>query len=119
MLNQYDDFTMQETYLSQWKELFNTAVIPLYWEGTEPQQGRLRYDVDSPNDVYRRPPAATVVDYCLKNGIAMKGHPLFWHEFIPKWLPNDFEELFPLLEKRFREISERFGSKIHRKSKRL
>ncbi len=112
MLDQYDDAQAQQTYLSQWKRLFHTAVVPLYWQGTEPEKGRLRYDADAPNDVYRRPPAARVLEYCRENDIATKGHPLFWHEAIPKWLPEDFEELYPLIEKRFQEISQHFSDKI-------
>ena len=112
MLDQYESAETNEQYLSLWKKLFNTAVVPLYWEGTEPKQGVLRYDADAPNDVYRRPPAARVIEYCKQNGITTKGHPLFWHEFIPSWLPEDFETLFPLIEKRFQEISERFADDI-------
>ena len=112
MLGQYQDKKQEETYLKQWKNLFNTAVVPLYWEGTEPKQNFLRYSRDVADDVYRRPPADKVVDYCLENDIKLKGHPLFWHEFIPKWLPEDWNELFPLIEKRFKEISERYGDKI-------
>lgn len=112
MLNQYDDPAANELHLNQWKRLFNTAVVPFYWEGTEPEEGMLRYSAQVENNVYRRPPADMVVEYCRKNGIAMKGHPLFWHEFIPKWLPEDWNELVPLIEKRFREISERYGKTI-------
>ena len=112
MLGQYDSAQQEETYLSQWKNLFNTAVLPFYWEGTEPEQGRLRYSADAGNDVYRRPPIDTVVEYCQKNGLALKGHPLFWHEFIPEWLPESWSDLYPLLEKRFREISERYADTV-------
>lgn len=112
MLGQYDDKVQEETYLAQWKNLFNTAVVPLYWEGTEPEQDMLRYDSNSKNDFYRRPPVDSVVNYCLENGLKLKGHPLFWHEFIPKWLPENWDELFPLIEKRFKEISERYKDKI-------
>ena len=34
MLGQYEDKQQEETYLKQWKNLFNTAVVPFYWEGT-------------------------------------------------------------------------------------
>ena len=112
MLDQYDDPEQQETYYKQWLNLFNTAVVPFYWEGTEPKQGYLRYSADTPNDVYRRPPADKVVDFCRKNGIAMKGHPLFWQEFIARWLPEKWDELYPLIEKRFKEISERYADAI-------
>ncbi len=112
MLDQYGDPQRQEQYLEQWKKLFNTAVVPLYWEGTEPERGVLRYSKDTKIDMYRRPVADRVVEYCRENGIDMKGHPLFWHEFIPKWLPDDWNELLPLVEKRFKEISERYADEI-------
>ncbi len=112
MLDQYDTPDENAQYLALWKQLFHTAVVPLYWEGTEPEQGRLRYDRDAPNDVFRRPPAGRVVEYCRENGLEMKGHPLFWHEFIPQWLPEGWNALLPLIDKRFREISTRFAGEI-------
>lgn len=112
MLDQYDDPAQQATYYAQWLRLFNTAVVPLYWEGTEPKKGYLRYAADTPNDVYRRPPADRVVAFCRENGIAMKGHPLFWQEFIAKWLPEEWNALYPLIEKRFAEISKRYADTI-------
>lgn len=112
MLDQYENENVQERYLELWKNLFNTAVVPLYWEGTEPERDYLRYKKESSNDVYRRPPAERVVQYCKQNGIATKGHPLFWHEFIPKWLPENWDELLVLIEKRFKEISELFAEDI-------
>lgn len=111
MLDQYEDAAQEKAYRAQWLRLFNTAVIPFYWEGTEPQQGYLRYD-GAANDVYRRPPAERVIEFCDAHGIRKKGHPLFWHEFIPKWLPESWDELMPLIEKRFGEISERFAHRV-------
>lgn len=112
MLNQYEDAQQEQTYREQWLNVFNTAVIPFYWEGTEPRQGYLRYTADVPNDVYRRPPADTVVAFCKEHGLKMKGHPLFWHEFIPKWLPEDWNALYPLIEKRFAEIGGRYADTV-------
>ena len=112
MLEQYDEKAQQDTYYAQWLRLFNTAVVPLYWEGTEPERGYLRYTADTANDVYRRPPADRVAAFCRENGVAMKGHPLFWQEFIPRWLPEKWDELYPLIEKRFAEIAARYADKI-------
>ncbi len=111
MLDQYDTAERNEQYLEQWKRLFNTAVVPLYWEGTEPTKGNLRYSENS-EYIYRRPPADRVLRYCEENGITPKGHPLFWHEVIPNWLPEDWDTLLPLIEKRFKEISERYADRI-------
>ncbi len=112
MKDQYDTAEENERYEEKWKRLFNTAVVPLYWEGTEPSRGYLRYGADAPNDIYRRPSPQKVVDWAKENGVRLKGHPLFWHEFIPDWLPQDWEELYPLIEKRFQEISEHFAHQI-------
>jgi endo-1,4-beta-xylanase len=111
MLDEYDKAEKNELYKEKFKKLFNMAVVPLYWEGTEPEQGTLRYSKDSA-PFYRRPPADAVVEYCLANNIRMKGHPLFWHEFVPGWLPKNKQELKPLILKRFQEISQRYADKI-------
>ncbi len=112
MYNQYETDEENKRYEAAWKKLFNTAVVPFYWEGTEPTQGYLRYGLDAPNDVYRRPSPASVVKWGKENGVRLKGHPLFWHEFIARWLPEDWESLYPLIEKRFSEISSLFGKDV-------
>lgn len=112
MFDQYENDEEQNRYLELWKNLFNTAVVPLYWEGTEPEKDCLRYTKENKTDIYRRPLAQRVVEYCEQNNIKAKGHPLFWHEFIPQWLPEKWDELFPLIEKRFKEISELFSGDI-------
>ncbi len=112
MLDQYEDKEQEALYHKNWENLFNTAVVPLYWEGTEPREKYLRYRADSDNDIYRRPSPGRVIEYCKAKGIALKGHPLFWHEFIAHWLPESWDELYPLIEKRFKEISDLFGKDI-------
>lgn len=109
MLGEYDTEEQNKRYEEEFCKLFNSAAVPLYWEGTEPQQDRLRYNADTKRDCYRRPPADAVRDFCLKHGLRMKGHPLFWHEFVPHWLPDNFNELKPLIVKRFEEIAERYA----------
>ena len=112
MLGEYDEPERNSAYEKEFCGLFNTATIPLYWEGTEPKKGYLRYDKSTPRDVYRRPPADTVVEFCRKNNLRMKGHPLFWTEFVPDWLPNDYRELKKYIVKRFEEISQRYSKSV-------
>lgn len=112
MLGEYDDNARNRLYESEFCKLFNSATVPLYWEGTEPEKGLLRYDVSSKHDIYRRPPADYVVDFCRQHNLHMKGHVLLWHEFIPKWLPDNYSDIKPLLAKRFREIGERYHNTI-------
>lgn len=114
MLQQYDTGEENRRYEEKFTGLFNAAAIPLYWEGTEPRRGYLRYAADTPNDVYRRPPADLAADFCSAHGIRMKGHPLFWHEFVPSWLPEDFGLLKYEIERRFSEISSRYARRVER-----
>lgn len=112
MLGEYDDEEKNKKYEQYFCNLFNSATVPLYWEGTEPKKDYLRYDKGTERDVYRRPPVDDIVEFCKKNKLRMKGHPLFWHEFVPVWLPRDYSELKPYIEKRFFQISERYKNDI-------
>ncbi len=112
MLDEYDDEERNTKYKEKFVNIFNSATIPLYWEGTEPTEGYLRYDASTPHDIYRRPPADCVAKFCDDNKLEMKGHPLFWHHFIPNWLPDNYQELKKLIVKRFKEISERYADRV-------
>lgn len=114
MLGEYGTAEKNRLYEEKFCKLFNSATVPLYWEGTEPRRGCLRYDSSAKRDCYRRPPADAVRDFCREHNLRMKGHPLFWHEFIPHWLPDSFNELKPLLVKRFEDISQRYAGDFER-----
>ena len=115
MLEQYDDAEKNRAYEREFTALFNAAAIPLYWEGTEPREGYLRYGREVPNDVYRRPPADLARDFCLAHGLHMKGHPLFWHEFTPRWLDAyDWSEVRRRVQKRFEDVSARYAADVER-----
>ncbi|MEI7732475.1 MAG: endo-1,4-beta-xylanase [Verrucomicrobiota bacterium] len=102
---------MEPRYEEAFLRLFNFATVPFYWEGTEPKPGELRY-VEPASDMWRRPPPDRFIPFAAKHGITLKGHPLLWHAYNPNWLPKDANELRALYQKRFREISSRFGDKI-------
>lgn len=112
MLGEYETEEKNRKYEQYFCNLFNSASIPLYWEGTEPQEGCLRYDKSTKHDIYRRPPVDYVVEFCKKNKLRMKGHPLFWHEFVPAWLPRNYKDLKPYIEQRFSQISERYRNDV-------
>lgn len=112
MLDQFETAEENELYRKSFSEYFNLATIPFYWAGLEPTQGMARYGADSEN-VYRRPSPDLCLDYCRKKGIDAKIHCLFYDKFIPDWLPkNDAEQMKRLYEKRFEEISRRYGNGI-------
>ncbi|MGA8995432.1 MAG: endo-1,4-beta-xylanase [Nocardioidaceae bacterium] len=58
-----------------WLDLFNTATLPFYWAGFEPERGR--------PDTNRLMRAA---EWFVDRGCTVKGHPLAWHTLAPDWL---------------------------------
>ncbi len=88
------------------------GTIPFYWRDIEPEQGKTRYTVDSPR-IYRCPAPDKCIDYCAKNGVEPKLHCLNYVQHTPDWAKNTtIAEYKALLEKRFRQISERYADKI-------
>ena len=114
MLDEFSDEKDNIAYRETFKKYFNTATVPFYWEGIEPEEGKTRYEKDSPK-VYRRPAPNLCLEYCNENGISPKLHCLFYDKYmaIPDWLPkNDEKKMRELYEKRFSEISERYSGKM-------
>lgn len=112
MLDQFDSEAENEKFRSLFSQYFNLATIPFYWDGLEPAQGKVRFSADS-EVVYRRPSPDLCLEYCRKKGIDAKIHCLFYDKFIPDWLPkNDTQEMKKLYEKRFEEISRRYGNGV-------
>lgn len=58
-----------------WLDLFNTATLPFYWRGFEPEEGH-------PDTARLRRTA----EWFRERGVVVKGHPLVWHTQAPKWL---------------------------------
>lgn len=100
-------------YEAAYLRLFNYATVPFYWSDLEPEPGKPRFAKDSP-PIYRRPPPDAVVEFCEQNRLAMKGHPLVWHQWFPKWRPDDPQELMRRIEQRIAEIAARYGTSIPR-----
>lgn len=113
MLDEFKNEEYNVRYREEFKKHFNLATVPFYWDGLEPEEGKPRYDKDSPK-VYRRPAPDRCVEYCNENGVLPKLHCLVYDKFIPKWLPlDDMEAMEKLYEKRFAEISERYAGKMY------
>ena len=112
MLDEFENAEDNARFRELFKEYFNLATVPFYWDGLEPEENKPRYDKDSPK-VYRRPSPDLCRGYCEQNGIDTKLHCLVYDKFIPDWLPKDnMAEMERLYEKRFKEISERYAGKM-------
>jgi len=106
---QFGDDARNAAYEKAFAGLFNLAVVPFYWDATEPEEGKLRYDKGSPK-FHRRPATDELLEFCKENRIKPKGHPLFWHQFLPSWLrPEGAAEK---LERRIAGIAARYGHQI-------
>ena len=112
MLDEMETDEKNQAYKDAFKDLFNIATLPFYWSDLERVQGQPRYTADSPK-IYRRPATDLCVDFCLKNGIEPKCHCLNYEAWIPKWLlDSEVDHHKKMLEKRFRELSERYADVI-------
>lgn len=113
MLDEFETEEKNAEYRRVFKDYFNFATLPFYWDTLEPEEGKPRYAKDSPK-VYRRPAPDLCLEYCEANGIAPKAHCLHYDHFEPEWLKKyPVEKQWKLLEKRMRECSERYAGRIH------
>ncbi len=111
MLHQMPTPEKNRMYEDFFCKAFNLATVPFYWNGLEPEQGKPRFSVDSPN-VYRRPPPDLCVDFCERHGITPKCHCLNYDQWTPMWVPYGVKDVRRLLTKRMREIAERYADRI-------
>ena len=112
MLDEFEKAEDNAKFREMFKEYFNLATVPFYWDMLEPEQNKPRYDKDSPK-VYRRPAPDLCMQYCEESGIDAKLHCLVYDKFTPDWLPKDnMVEMERFYEKRFKEISDRYAGKM-------
>lgn len=91
----------QMEYRRRFAELLNYATLPFYWPMFEPERGKPEYDYIN-----------KVSEWCGRNGIECKGHPLVWNYSAPKWIPRDPDEIKRLSDERVREIVSRYRGRI-------
>ena len=112
MLDEFETEEKNNIYKESFAKLFNMATLPFYWDSTEPEKGKHRYDKDSPK-LYRRPAIDFCMEYCEEHGIEPREHALAYDHFFPDWLVGaDVNTCKKELERRYREISERYADKI-------
>ncbi len=112
MLDELENEEKNAAYKKYFSGLFNMATLPLYWDATEPEQGRTRYEKDSPK-IYRRPPIDLCIEFCEKHGIEPREHALAYAQFFPQWLRGkSTNEVKYALEERFSQVAERYKKKI-------
>lgn len=111
MLDEFNSEEQNQAYRKYFAETFNMATLPFYWSDLEPEQRKPRFAKDSPK-VYRRPAPDLCLEYCEANGIEPKAHCLNYAHFTPQWAKGDIWKEKHLLDKRFRELAERYSGRI-------
>lgn len=112
MLDELETEEKNEAYKTHFAEVFNMATLPFYWDALEPERGKPRYDKNS-EKVYRRPAPDLCIEFCEQHGIEPREHALAYDAFFPKWLYDaPVDEIKRELERRYKEISERYADKI-------
>lgn len=112
MLDELESDEKNELYKKYFADAFNMATLPFYWDSTEPEKGKTRYEKNS-KKLYRRPPIDLCIEFCEKYGIEPREHALAYEHLFPNWLKNySVAEVKLALENRYKEISERYKNKI-------
>lgn len=112
MLDELETKEKNDLYKEHFKNLFNMATLPFYWNTIEPEKGRLRYEKGS-SPFYRRPPIDLCMEFCEQNGIEPREHALAYEHMFPAWLKGaSVEETKAELERRYSEISSRYSHRI-------
>ena len=112
MLDELESDEKNARYKEVFKDTFNMATLPFYWDATEPKKGEQRYDRDS-KKIYRRPAIDLCMEFCEENGIEPREHGLAYDMFFPTWLhgADSFTTKKELI-RRYKEISERYADRI-------
>ena len=113
MLDGFSNDEENQKFRQLFKEHFNLATVPFYWDCLEPEEGHPRYKIDSPK-IYRRPAPDLCMDYCEKNGVEPKLHCLVYEKFLPEWLMKlPLEDVEQKYEERIAEIAKRYGGRMY------
>ncbi len=112
MLDEFESTEKNEKYKEFFKDAFNMATLPFYWNDLEPEKGKTRYEKNAPK-IYRRPNPDLCLEYCEKYGIEPREHALAYEHFFPDWLKD--QNVFTVkreLMRRYAEIARRYADRI-------
>ena len=111
MLDEIPNAKRNAQYKTAFAQAFNLATLPFYWDTLEPEQGKPRYAKSSPK-IYRRPTPDLCLEFCEANKIEPKAHCLNYASLMPQWAKGSVTWEKQCLEKRFRELAERYSRRI-------
>lgn len=112
MLGELETEEKNRLYEKYFKDVFNMATLPFYWNTTEPQPKEYRFDKGC-TKYYRRPPIDLCMEFCKENKIEPREHALAYEAHFPEWLRGkSVSEIKELLEERISIIAKRYKDDI-------
>lgn len=104
-LFEYPDPKQEAAYEQAFTGLLNYATLPFYWAQYEPQAGQTEAGQTRLEKMAR---------WCAQRHIAVKGHPLVWHEVYPSWAPMEAGEAQARLKTRVESLVGHYKGLIDR-----
>jgi endo-1,4-beta-xylanase len=111
VLGQLKTPELNHRYETAFTKLFNQATLPFYWVDLELEEGKLRFDERS-SYRWRRPPPDQLVAFGKKHGLVLKGHPLVYTGFDPKWAKDKKQDAPRLIRRRLEQLAARYAGDI-------
>ena len=86
----------RDIYRQRVSEVFNFVTLGFYWSARDEKRDLSRFNKRMDDKIA----------WAVKNKMKIKGHPLLWHESLPKWVINndDPEELEKVIYKRISDL---------------
>ena len=122
-----------DIYKATFKNLWNSATVPFYWNTMEPEEGAARYGA-GPRDgaafwnsvggmtaeekaqftEYRRPAPDPILDFCEANGVSPHGHVMIYPPFHPAWTAGGADATAQAVrfKRRIRQLGAHYGARI-------
>ena len=99
----WDDDKKNALYERRFRELFNLAVVPLYWSVLERYKGRPEFE-----------PVDAAIAWCREHRIQVCGHPLLWSETVPRWVEElDIPQVRSAVQAHVRQIVGRYRETVN------
>ena len=92
----FEGTAYQDMYRQRVSEVFNFVTLGFYWGARDEKRGLNGFNKRMDDKI----------SWAVRNKMKIKGHPLLWHESLPKWVinNNDPEELEKIIYKRIKDL---------------
>jgi GH35 family endo-1,4-beta-xylanase len=98
----WDDDKKNALYERRFRDLFNLAVVPLYWSVLERYKGRPEFE-----------PVDAAVGWCREHRIQVCGHPVIWSETVPRWVEElDVPQVRSAVQAHVRQVVGRYRDAV-------